>query len=74
MSLAGQIDALAGRVGEEIKAVRTEMAGMQAGGGAQQVFVQPSAPSVAAGVPFLWLQTGLGGDGNDTTLWVDDGA
>ena len=72
MSLAEQVDALAGRIGEEITAVRSEMAGMQGSGGAQQVFVQGSAPAVAAGVPYLWFQTGLG-DGGDMTLWVEDG-
>jgi hypothetical protein len=41
--------------------------------GAQQVFVQPGAPSVAPGVPYLWFQTGLGTGGNDMTLWVEDG-
>lgn len=73
MSLAGQVDALATRVGEEIKAVRSEMAGIATGGGAQQVFVQDAAPSVTAGVPYLWFQTGLG-DGSGLTLWIDDGS
>lgn len=41
-------------------------------GGTQQVFVQSSAPAVAPGVPYIWWQTGLG-DGNDITLWIEDG-
>ena len=46
---------------------------ISAGGSAQQVFVQPSAPVVDPGTPYLWWQTGLGASGNDMTLWVEDG-
>lgn len=44
------------------------------GGGAQQCFVQPTAPEVAPGVPYLWVQTGLGSDGSGFTLWIGDGS
>lgn len=43
------------------------------GGGTQQVFVQPTAPVVAGGVAYIWYQTGLGPDGTDMTVWVEDG-
>ena len=69
MSLADRVNDLATRTAQEIKAVRSEMSA----GGAQQVFVQPAAPAVAPGVPYLWWQTGLGDAGNDMTLWVEDG-
>lgn len=36
-----------------------------------KLFVSNSAPSVSAGVPYLWVQTGLAGDG--MTFWVEDG-
>lgn len=73
MSLSGNIAALAARTAQEISAVRAEMAALPGGGGSQQVFVQPVAPVVAPGTPFMWWQTGLGESGNDMTLWVDDG-
>ena len=37
-----------------------------------KLFVSNSEPSVSAGVPYLWVQTGLGG-GADMTFWVEDG-
>lgn len=44
------------------------------GGGVQQVFVQPTQPTVVVpGTPFIWFQTGLGPSGTGMTLWVDDG-
>ena len=42
-------------------------------GGQQQIFVQPNAPVVAGGIPYVWYQTGLGVDGTDMTVWVEDG-
>ena len=36
------------------------------------VYVQPAAPTVPAGVPYTWWQTGLG-TGHDFTLWIEDG-
>lgn len=42
-------------------------------GGTQQVFVQPTAPVVAPGTPYIWCQTGLGSDGEDMTIWLEDG-
>lgn len=44
-----------------------------AAAGQQQVFVQPTEPSVSAGVPFIWFETGLGPEGTDMTLWIEDG-
>lgn len=41
--------------------------------GQQQVFVQPTAPVVANGVPYMWWQTGLGDNGEDMTLYIEDG-
>ena len=41
----------------------------QAGG--QQVYVQPNDPGLAAGVPGLWIQTGLGADGTGFTFWFN---
>lgn len=72
MSLVTQIASLATRIATEFKAVRAEIASVSSGGGAQQVFVQDAAPTVAPGIPYLWFQTGLG-DGSDMTLWVEDG-
>ena len=42
------------------------------GGGTQQVFVQTTAPVVSTGTQYIWFQTGIG-EGNDMTLWVEDG-
>lgn len=42
------------------------------GGGLQQVYVQPNNPGLASGVPALWVQTGLGVDGQGLTFWVND--
>jgi hypothetical protein len=41
------------------------------GSGAQQVFVQPSAPTAAG--PFIWVQTGLAPAGAGFTFWFEDG-
>lgn len=70
MSLTQQIDALAARVGQEIKSVRAEMP--SGGSGTQQVFAQASQPTVPAGTPYIWFQTGLG-DGSGMTMWIEDG-
>lgn len=45
----------------------------QGGGGAaaQQVFVQPDAPT--ADGPFIWIQTGLAPAGAGFTFWFEDG-
>ena len=42
------------------------------GGGLQQVYVQPDNPGLASGLPALWVQTGLGVDGQGLTFWVND--
>lgn len=42
------------------------------GGGATEVFMQPTEPTVATGTVFAWLQTGLG-DGTDFTFYVGKG-
>ena len=68
MSLTSKISALATRIGAEFKQVRVEMAGTAAG----NTFVGPTPPAVHP-TAYLWLQTGLGPDGNDMTLWVEDG-
>lgn len=36
-------------------------------------FIQPTAPDVPAGTPYIWWQTGLGPGGTDMTMWVEDG-
>lgn len=43
------------------------------GSGSQQVFVQTTQPSVPPGTQYIWVQTGLGLDGQGLTFWVDDG-
>ena len=68
MSLSSQVDALAQRVGEEIKQVRSEISGSAAG----NTFIGPDAP-VSHPAQYMWLQTGLGADGTGMTLWVEDG-
>ena len=72
MSLAEQVGALATRIGQEIKSVRADMALGGGGSGVQRVFAQAEQPTVAPGVPYIWFQTGLG-DGNDMTMWIEDG-
>ena len=58
MSLAAQIAALATRVGQEIKGVRTEMAALGGGGGGGvPVYVQQTQPSA----PAIWYQTDADG-------------
>lgn len=41
------------------------------GGGGQQVFVQPDAPTATG--PYVWFQTGLAPSGDGFTLWFEDG-
>ena len=72
MSLVDRVDSLATRIGQEFKTVRSQISQGGGGGGTQQVLVQANAPTVDAGVPYLWFQTGLGG-GDAMTLWVEDG-
>jgi len=36
-----------------------------------QCFVQPAQP--AAAVAYLWVQTGAGTNGEDWTIWIEDG-
>lgn len=43
------------------------------GSSTPQVYVQPTAPTVPAGTPYIWVQTGLGADGTDHTIWIGDG-
>ena len=60
MSLAAQIAALATRVGQEIKGVRTEMAALGGGGGGGlgvPVYVQQTQPDA----PAIWYQTNAEG-------------
>lgn len=45
--------------------------GPQGPPGVQQIFVQATQPE-APGIPYLWVQTGLGTEGNDWTLWFED--
>ena len=44
------------------------------GGTAPRVYVQPTAPTVQANTPYIWIQTGLGPQGQDTAMWFEDGA
>lgn len=39
--------------------------------GEQNLYVQSTDPGLT--IPGLWIQTGLGSDGNDMTFWVEDG-
>lgn len=60
MSLVTQIAALATRVGQEIKGVRTEMAALGGGGGGGlgvPVYVQQTQPDA----PAIWYQTDADG-------------
>lgn len=41
------------------------------GAGAQQVFVQDTAPTFSN--VGIWVQTGLGDDGTGFTFWFEDG-
>lgn len=36
-----------------------------------QAFVQPTQPAVDGA--YLWVQTGLGEDGTEFTIWIEDG-
>lgn len=38
-----------------------------------QAYVGPTQPAGVTG-RYLWMQTGLGDDGTDTTLWIEDGS
>lgn len=40
-------------------------------GFAGRTFVQPTQPTVPG--PWVWVQTGLGPNGTDVTVWVEDG-
>ena len=42
--------------------------------GEKQVFVQSTAPVVADGTPYIWVQSGIGPSGAGFTFWVEDGA
>lgn len=58
MSLVTQIAALATRVGQEIKGVRTEMAALGGGGGLGiPVYVQQTQPEA----PAIWYKTDASG-------------
>jgi hypothetical protein len=41
------------------------------GGGGQQVFVQPDAPTAPG--PYIWIETGLAPAGAGFTFWFEDG-
>lgn len=61
--------------GETVKIISAGMQGPSGGGGgagATEVFVQNAEPTVAAGVDFLWVQTGLG-DGTDFMVYAGTG-
>ena len=68
MSLESRITEVVQAIGADIKTLQDTVTG---GGGAQQVFVQDTAPNFLGGVG-MWWQTGVGG-GSDMTLWVEDG-
>lgn len=42
--------------------------------GVQNVFISATAPT-GIGLPatYVWFQTGLGPNGQDITLWIEDG-
>lgn len=66
MSLESRIIELAQEIGADIKALQAAGPG---GGGVQNLFVSPTAPTfTGAGV---WVQTGINGTG--TTFWIEDG-
>ncbi|SMB85755.1 hypothetical protein [Deinococcus hopiensis] len=78
MSLETRLSALATRIGSAIKALgqrvdstETRLNGLE---GAPDLYVQPTQPVVPAGAKYLWVQTGLGADGNSYTLWIEDGS
>lgn len=39
----------------------------------QQVYVQSTQPTFGAGVVGIWIQTGLGDNGDGFTMWFEDG-
>ena len=41
-------------------------------GGVSNTFIGPTAP-VAPPSAYVWFQTGLGSDGQDMTMWIEDG-
>ena len=45
--------------------------GAQGPAGPSTLFIGPDAPT-PPGLPYLWIQTGLG-DGSDFTIWFEDG-
>lgn len=47
--------------------------GAQGPAGPQILFIQPEAPVVVPGTPYMWVQTGLGGDGQGFTVNFEDG-
>lgn len=51
------------------EAYRSAMAALD--GYAGRCFIQNAQPTVPG--PYLWVQTGLGPDGTDHTLWIEDG-
>lgn len=60
----------------EFDAKVREIAADVSGGGSAatpRVYVQSASPSVTAGTPYIWVQTGMGG-GSDFTLWFDQNA
>ena len=42
-------------------------------GAQQQVYVQATQPIVPPGIPYIWIQTGLGADGTEKMFFVEDG-
>ena len=54
MSLDSNVSDLATRIGQEIKDVRADMALISGGGGAQNLFIQETEPTVV--MDSLWIQ------------------
>lgn len=41
---------------------------------APPIYIQNTAPTVATGNKYMWVQTGLGDTGEDFTIWIEDGS
>jgi hypothetical protein len=51
----------------------TQWGAASGGSGTQTLFIQNPAPT-PPGVPYMWVQTGLGTSGTDLTFWIEDGS
>lgn len=47
-------------------------AGPQGPGGPHNLYIQPTQPAFDAAEHALWIQTGLGPQGNDVSFWIKD--